>query len=92
MLIHDKARELDCEVFSLAVEPEHLHLFVNCPPDVGPYDIMHRIKGATAHTLRREFSELDRFPSMWTRSDFVSTAGKVSGETIPMYIEQQGKT
>lgn len=91
-LIHDKVRELDCNLVSLAIEPDHVHLFINCPPSLAPFQIMHRIKGATSHTLRKEFPSLMKLPSMWTRSYFVSTAGNVSSATIQRYIEAQGKT
>jgi len=68
VLIHDVARELDCEVLTLAIEPEHLHLFINSPPDIAPSKLMHRIKGRTARFLRKEFPELMKLPSMWTRA------------------------
>lgn len=92
ILIHDATRKLDCEVLSLAIEPEHIHLFINCPPDLAPSQIMHRIKGSSARYLRQEFPELMRLPSMWTRAYFVSTAGNVASSTIQKYIEAQGKT
>lgn len=91
ILIHDTARELDCEVLNLAIEPEHVHLFINCPPNIAPSDLMHRIKGRTARMLRKEFPELMKLPSMWTRAYFVSTAGNVASSTISMYIDAQGK-
>jgi len=91
VLIHDVARELECEVLTLAVEPEHVHLFINCPPNMAPSDVMHRIKGRTARFLSKEFPELMKLPSMWTRAYFVSTAGNVSSSTIQKYIEAQGK-
>jgi putative transposase len=90
-LIHDACRELDCEVLCLAIEPEHVHLFLNSSPDIAPSDLMHRIKGRTARYLRQEFPELMKLPSMWTRAYFVSTAGNVSADTIKKYIEAQGK-
>lgn len=91
-LIHDKARELDCEVIRLAVEPDHVHLFINCPPNIAPDQVMHRLKGYTAHEIRKEFPELKRkLPSLWTRSYYVSTAGDISSEIIKKYIEAQGK-
>ncbi len=91
ILIHDAVRELDCEVLNLAIEPEHVHLFINCPPDVAPSELMHRIKGRTARILRKEFPELMKLPSMWTRAYFVSTAGNVASSTIQKYIDAQGK-
>ena len=53
--------------------------------------IMHKVKGMSDRYLRKEFSELMKLPSMWTRSYFVSTAGQVSLETIKQYIEAQAK-
>ncbi len=90
-LIYEKVSELDCKVVSLAIEPNHVHLFLNCLPDLAPKQIMHRIKGYSSYVLRKEFSHLKRMPSMWTRSYFVSTAGNVSSSTIQKYIEAQGK-
>lgn len=84
--------ELDCQIVSLAIEPEHIHLFINCSPDLAPKQIMHRIKGYSSYILRKEFPHLKKMPSMWTRSYFVSTAGNVSSSTIEKYIAAQGKT
>ena len=52
-------------------------------------DIMQKIKGATSRVLRDEFSVLNKMPSLWTRSYFVSTAGNVCSETIKKYVENQ---
>lgn len=90
-LIYEKASELDCRILCLAIEPDHVHLFLNCLPDLAPKQIMHRVKGYSSYVLRKEFPHLKRMPSMWTRSYFVSTAGNVSSSTIQKYIEAQGK-
>ena len=90
-LINEAAVAIECEVISVAVEPEHVHLFVNCPPTIEPAKIAHRIKGRTARLIRQEFPVLMKLPSMWTRSYFVSTAGNVASSTIQKYIEAQGK-
>lgn len=92
-LIWEAAKEIDCQVISLAIEPDHVHLFINCPPTIAPYQVIHRIKGRTARFLRQEFpNPLMKLPSMWTSSYFVSTAGNVSNATIQQYIEAQGKS
>ncbi|NET03217.1 MAG: IS200/IS605 family transposase [Symploca sp. SIO2B6] len=91
ILIDDAARSIDCQVLNLAIEPEHIHLFLNCPPELAPSKIMHKIKGSTARYIRLEFPELKKLPSMWTRAYFVSTAGNVASSTIQQYIEAQGK-
>lgn len=92
-LIWEAAIEIDCQVISLAIEPDHVHLFVSCPPTIAPYQVIHRIKGRSARYLRLEFPDpLMKLPSMWTSSYFVSTAGNVSNGTIQKYIEAQGKS
>jgi putative transposase len=52
---------------------------------------MHRIKGYSSYVLRKEFPQIKKMASMWTRSYFVSTTGNVSSATIQRYIEVQGK-
>jgi len=88
-LIEIKTKELGIEILALEIMPDHVHLFVNCPPNISPDQIMFRIKGYTARILRKEFPSLLKLPSMWTRVYFVSTAGNVSSETIKRYIQQQ---
>ncbi|MGL5871892.1 MAG: IS200/IS605 family transposase [Xenococcaceae cyanobacterium] len=86
-LIWQKASELECVVIALEIDPDHIHLFLGCPPTIAPYQIVHRIKGASSRILRQEFPELLKLPSLWTHSYFVSTAGNVSRETIKKYIQ-----
>jgi putative transposase len=90
-LIYESARKIDCKVISLAIEPDHVHLFLNYDPDLSIAQIMHRIKGASSYALRSEFPALKKLPSMWTRAYFASSAGAVSSDTIKRYIEAQGK-
>jgi putative transposase len=48
-----------------------------------------RIKGGSSNILRKEFPELLKLPSLWTRSYYVSTIGAVSKEAIEKYTEAQ---
>jgi putative transposase len=92
-LIREKTAELDGEVIELVIQPDHVHLFCSFPPTIAPYQIMHRIKGYTAHVLRKEFPHLySRLPNLWTRSYYVGTAGSVSAEVIERYIEEQKRS
>ena len=92
-LLQHKTAELGGEIFDITVQPDHVHLFCSFPPTIAPYQIMYRLKGFTAHELRKEFPELkSRLPNLWTRSYYVGTSGHVSAETIQRYIEaQKGK-
>lgn len=88
-LLREKAAEISVEIEHLAIQPDHLHLFVNAPPSLAVAQIVFRLKGYTSHVLRQEFPHLNRMPSMWTTSYFASTAGKVSAATIERYIQAQ---
>ena len=76
-------------IIALEIMPDHIHLFVNAPPNVAPHQVVKAIKGRSSRLLRQEFPELLKLPSLWTHSYFVSTAGNVSTETVRRYIENQ---
>lgn len=88
-LLREKCKELEIEIEHLAIQPDHLHMFIEAPPMLSPSQIAFRLKGFTSHALRKEFPQLMRMPSMWTTSYFCSTAGAVSQEVIKKYIEAQ---
>ena len=84
-----ECKRLGLDVLAMECHIDHVHLFLTCLPTMSPSEVMHQIKGATSFSLRKEFSKLERMPSLWTRSFFVSTAGNVSSETIKWYVETQ---
>lgn len=76
-------------MLELAIQPDHVHLFVSANPRVAINRIVNAFKGRSSHDLREEFPELLKLPSLWTHSYFASTAGHVSAETIQRYIREQ---
>jgi len=89
-LIEEKCAEKGWKILELAIQPDHIHLFVQAFPDNSPSEIIKECKGVTSYFLRRKYSSvLKKLPSLWTRSYFVATAGNVSAETIKKYIEAQ---
>jgi len=88
-IIWEVATENDWKVIEMAIQADHVHLFVRSNPRTLPTDIARLIKGRSSHLLREEYPFLKKMPSLWTRSTFYSTAGNVSSETIQRYIEGQ---
>lgn len=89
-LLRQLVAALGGEVVELVVQPDYVHLFASFPPDLAISQIMYRLKGASAHRLRKEFPHLkSRLPSLWTRSYYAGTAGHVSAATIQHYIDAQ---
>lgn len=89
-LILEKQAEYGYKVIAIEVMPDHVHLILDVDPRIGIVDIVGKIKGYTAHVLRKEYPSLkSRLPSLWTRSKFVSTVGSVSLEVVKCYIDSQ---
>jgi putative transposase len=63
--------------------PDHVHLFVGCGPDASPARRAHQLKGATSRALREECPHLrSRLPTLWSKSYFAASVGRVSAATI----------
>ena len=90
-IVHEVAYENAWEIMQLAIQPDHVHLFIRSNPYTLPTDIARLIKGRSSHDLREEFPHLMRMPSLWTRSTFYSTAENVSADIIEQYIKRQSK-
>ncbi len=88
-LIEGKCQEHGWTILELAIQPDHVHLFVRAWPTDSPAKIVKECKGLTSFCLRQKFKSLLKLPSLWTRSYFASTTGNVSADTIRRYIEAQ---
>jgi len=91
-IIENVTSEHGWTIIELAIQPDHVHLFLRSNPYTLPTDIARLIKGRSSHEMRKEFAHLGRMPSLWTRSTFYSTAGNVSSEVIQKYIERQSRS
>lgn len=90
-IIYQVAKEKQVEILALEIMPDHLHLFISVQPQLVIHKLIKMFKGRSSNILRKEFPELLRLPSLWTKSYFISTAGNVSNATIQKYIEAQTK-
>jgi len=88
-LIEGKCAEQGWHILELAINPDHVHLFVRVGPSTAAVEVVRQCKGVTSHELRRKYPVLQRLPSLWTRSYFAATAGNVSSEVIQRYIAAQ---
>jgi putative transposase len=89
-LIEEKCQEKGWNILTLAIQPDHIHLFVRVWPSDSAAEVVKELKGVTSFFLRKEFASiLKKLPSTWTRSYFASTAGVVSAETIQCYLDAQ---
>ena len=57
-IIQKTCKELDIEIIDMAVNPDHVHLFMKYPPKYSVSFIAKRIKGKISRILRKEFPHL----------------------------------
>lgn len=89
-IIMEYSKKYDVQILGMEVMPDHVHLLLDCPPDMSPLDVVKGIKQISAVQLRKKFPTLkSRLPCLWTRSAFISTVGSVSLETVKKYIANQ---
>lgn len=89
-VVKNLASERRWDILEIAVQPDHVHIFIRFNADDSPHKVVKAIKGRTSNRLRKEFPELvTKLPALWTRSYFVATAGNISQEAVQRYIEEQ---
>jgi len=77
------------QVLQLAIQPDHVHLFVRVHPTDSAAAVVNAVKGRTSHDLRASYPVLLKLPSLWTGSYFASIAGNIAAATIQNYIAAQ---
>ena len=84
----------DWEVYELAVEENHVHLYMGAQPSCSPSEIMKLIKGGTSKKIRDLYPELDEIywgATFWGDGYFVKSVGEVSDKVVSQYIQKQGR-
>ncbi len=90
-IIKDVAEEHAWKIIRLAIQPDHVHLFLRSTSQTTPYDIPRLIKGRSSRLLTQKYEQLQRLPSLWTRSYLCASAGNASQDIIDKYIQRQSK-
>ena len=89
-LLEEKALELGIEIVEANILLDHVHLFVKSMPIHSPQFIIGQLKGYTSRILRQEFPKLkSRLPTLWTRSYYIDSVGKLNEHTIRKYVQEQ---
>lgn len=83
------ASHLGIIIQAMEVMPDHVHLFIITRPTISIPQILQYFKGYSSYFMRKEFTYLRRYPSLWTRSYFVETVGHISEKTVVNYIQNQ---
>jgi putative transposase len=74
-LIEQKCIERSWQIIELAIQPDHIHLFVRVFPAVSASEVVKECKGVTSRILRQKYPQLRKLPSLWTRSYIAAQKG-----------------
>jgi putative transposase len=93
-LIREICDARDWQVEALSIQPNHVHLFVSCPPRDAPAEVMNIIKSLTARELFAAFRQQLRRThwggKLWADGYYVGSAGDhVTADVIKRYIDYQ---
>ena len=89
-IIRENCKELDIEVIDLAVNIDHVHLFIKYPPKYSVSWIAKRIKGRSSKLLRDRFPQLKEWCQghLWAPSCYHGSVGH-GWEVVERYISGQ---
>ena len=80
------ALEHGFKIYELQVQPDHIHLFVECPSTMSVSKAIQLFKGRSSRSLRRNFSYLATEKRLWSKGKFFRSVGNVSADVIKNYI------
>ncbi|MPZ93590.1 MAG: IS200/IS605 family transposase [Propionibacteriales bacterium] len=86
---------LGAELVEFNGETDHMHLLVRYPPALPISELVRRLKGASARTMRADYTGRCNRARMhgpfWTPSYFAVSAGGAPLSIIKQYIENQAR-
>jgi len=79
--------ELDIEIIDMAVNPDHVHIFLKYPPKYFVSYISKMIKGRSSRVLRKEFPHLVEWcgKHLWAPSCYHGSVGN-GWDVVEKYI------
>ena len=93
-MIRFAAQINDWEIFELAVQIDHIHLYIGTQPKWSPSKVMNVIKGGTSKKIRELYPELDEVywgSTFWADGYLVKSSGKITDKVISEYGRKQRK-
>lgn len=85
-IIESVAQDNEWVVKAKEIAADHVHLLVEYDEKTPICNVVKAFKGRSSKFLRDEFPELKKLPSLWTKSYFYDTSGKVNTAKVMEYI------
>ena len=84
-IIRQTCAEMDVHIIEGVLARDHVHMFINAPPQLALAAVMQRIKGRSSRRVQMEFPELRKRywgRRFWARRYFSTTSGNVTHDII----------
>jgi putative transposase len=88
-LLAEAAETLGVRIVEVGAGDDYLVVTTDATTDLAPAMIVSRLKRHSASGLRRQFPELARSPSIWTRQYLATTRDELSQERIERFVRAQ---
>ena len=92
-VFHHIAKEYDWEIEEMAIEVDHVHIFLHATPKYGPSQIVQLMKSISAREVFKQYPQLRKklwAGELWSDGYFVRRVGdQVTAEVIKAYIRYQ---
>ena len=92
-VFHQIGEEYGWEIEEMAVQEEHVHIFIEVPPKYAPGKVAQVMKSISARETFKKYPELRKelwAGEFWSDGYFVRSVGdKVTAEVIKKYIRYQ---
>jgi putative transposase len=79
------------DLFTKEVMPDHVHLFVACPPDYSIRKLFKVLKGGSSYFIRKNYPSLKKYRTLWNRGTMYRSVGNVSAENVRHYIDKSNR-
>ena len=93
ILIED-AKRYNIKIYELEVMEDHVHVFVEIPPDMSVSKALHLLKGSSSYKLFRKHPwprKYFRKGHFWSPGKFFRSVGNVTAEAIKNYIAESNR-
>ena len=70
------AKRMNFEILEIEGESDHIHLLVEIPPKLSVSQIVNALKGVSSRMLRKKYSDLRKYKSLWSPSYFAISCGQ----------------
>ncbi len=88
-LLTEAADTLGVRVVEVGAGTDYLVVTVDATTDLAPAMIVSRLKRHSASGLRRQFPDLARLPSIWTRQYLATTRDELNQDRVERFVRAQ---